>query len=718
MHLRETALAEAKREFGRLSLILAEQAERAFEAVDLVQSSLLDRLVGSGIETSEEFRQAMAGEAIYQDLVTRMGTVPQIEALSVIDENGKLLNFSRYWPIPDVNVADRDYFQALATSSTQTTFMGQPVVNRGTGTWTIYAARKVVAANGKFLGLILASIQLSYFENFYHGVARDEAMALTLFRQDGILLARYPSVDYRIGGSFAIGGVFDRLKRSPTGNVVERRPGQIDGVDKLIAARLVHRFPIAVTVTAPISIVLATWRGQAIYLIGTAAFLEVMMIAIGLLTLRQLRAQHMLDDARAAQTEAEAKLTLLRERERIAQELHIQNLRFHVALGNMTQALGMFDASDTLIVSNRRLADMFGIAPDRVVPGSTVQTLLGSVASESNLQPSDVTAMSASFQQFKTERQPASRLRELADGRTLAVNFIPMEGDGWLVTFEDITERRQAEARIAHMAHHDALTGLPNRLLFHEKLADAVARSRRGEPSSVLCLDLDHFKSVNDTLGHPVGDALLREVTARLKNQVRETDIIARLGGDEFAVVQTNIGQPSDATSLATRLIEAVGAPYQINGHQIIIGTSIGIAVAPGDGDDADQLLKNADLALYRAKADGRCCYRFFEPQMDATMQARRSLELDLRTALAEGEFKVYYQPLMNLQTKSLTGFEALVRWFHPERGLISPADFIPLTEETGLIIPLGAWVSGRPAPMRRFGRDVRKWPSICRRCS
>ena len=280
-----------------------------------------------------------------------------------------------------------------------------------------------------------------------------------------------------------------------------------------------------------------------------------------------------------------------------------------------------------------------------------------------------------------------------------------MEAGGWLVTFEDISERRQAEARINHMAHHDALTGLPNRVLFHEKLAEAVARSRRGEPGAVLYLDLDHFKAVNDTLGHPAGDALLREVTRRLNEQVREIDTVARLGGDEFAIVLSSADQPTDATALAVRLIDGLSAPYDLDGQQVIIGTSIGIAVIPGDGEDPDELLKNADLALYRAKADGRGRYRFFAPEMDARMQLRRTLELDLRKALIESQFAVYYQPLMNVKTRTLTGFEALVRWIHPQRGMVPPNDFIPVAEEIGLIVPLGQWV------LQQACADAVTWP-------
>ena len=275
-----------------------------------------------------------------------------------------------------------------------------------------------------------------------------------------------------------------------------------------------------------------------------------------------------------------------------------------------------------------------------------------------------------------------------------------------LVAVVDVTERKQAEARIAYMAHHDALTDLPNRVLFHEQLNELLARVRRhSESLAVYCLDLDHFKGVNDTLGHPMGDALLQAVAQRLRKCLRDSDLVARLGGDEFAVVQYPLGSPNEASTLAGLLIETVSKPYQVHGHEFVIGASIGIALAPGDGHEADGLLRNADIALYRARAEGRGTAHFFEPEMDRRIQARRMLELDLRKAFANGEFELFYQPLISLSTNAINGFEALLRWRHPERGLVAPGEFIPLAEEIGLIAPLGEWV------LRTACTEAMRWP-------
>ncbi len=389
----------------------------------------------------------------------------------------------------------------------------------------------------------------------------------------------------------------------------------------------------------------------------------------------------------------------------IAREVELKQLnrRVDIALNNMTHGLCMFDAELKLIVCNKTYVQMYELTPELAKPGTVLQAIenyratIGNGAIATPEQMAAATAIDA--------REASAFTQELMDGRVVAVSQRPMQDGGWVAVHEDVTERRRAETKIAHLARHDMLTNLPNRVLFREHLENAFDRVQPGRGFAVHCLDLDHFKTVNDTLGHPIGDELLKLVAARLIEAVPSTDFIARIGGDEFAVVQTDVSRPEQCSQLASRIVELVSRAYDIDGRHIVIGTSIGIAIAPNDGSNPDMLLKNADMALYLAKGDGRGTHRFFEREMDKRLQLRRALELDLRKAIAGGEFEIYYQPILYLQTGKVSGFEALLRWNHPERGMISPADFIPLAEETGLILPLGEWV------LRTACTHAAKWP-------
>jgi diguanylate cyclase (GGDEF)-like protein/PAS domain S-box-containing protein len=350
--------------------------------------------------------------------------------------------------------------------------------------------------------------------------------------------------------------------------------------------------------------------------------------------------------------------------------------RLQAALTNMSQGLCMFDREQRVVVTNARYLEMYGLSAEQAKPGTPFRELLqrrveqGSYP-EGPAPDAYVQGLLASLQQGKA----SSRVTDLPDGRVIAVSNRAMPGGaGWVATHEDITERRLAEARIMHLAHHDVLTDLPNRALFRERLEQAIAAMHQGgRRLAVLVLDLDRFKEVNDALGHPVGDLLLKQATARLRESVREGDTVARLGGDEFAIVQRTANPAEESVVLAKRIQAAIEEPFDLDGHNVVVGTSIGIAMAPADGNSPDELLKNADLAVYRAKSEARGTYRFFEPEMDRRMQARRGLEKDLRSALLNGEFVLHYQPLVNVERDEICGFEALLRWRHPVRGNVAP---------------------------------------------
>jgi diguanylate cyclase (GGDEF)-like protein len=392
------------------------------------------------------------------------------------------------------------------------------------------------------------------------------------------------------------------------------------------------------------------------------------------------------------------------ERWAAASAVHEAHARLEAAIGNMAQGLSLFDAERRLLLVNRRYRDMYVLADADAAQGMAASALFAQHAPL--FDDEDAAATLTQLLDEAGEDRPSSAELSLRDGRVVAIRVTRTPAGGWVSTHLDVSDQHRAKARIAHLALHDALTGLPNRTKLRTRLNDELAAQRRsGGQVGVLCFDLDRFKAVNDTLGHPFGDLLLQRVAQRLTGSVRETDLVSRLGGDEFAIIQPASTQPGDARALAERIIAELALPFDLDGHLVSVGASVGIAVAPDDAGDAELLLKNADLALYRAKSDGRGTYRFFEPEMDARMQARRALELDLRRAVSLGEFDVYYQPTVNLATRVVVGFEALVRWNHPTRGLVPPSEFIPLAEEIGLIVPLGEFV------LRRACADAALWP-------
>jgi diguanylate cyclase (GGDEF)-like protein len=384
-----------------------------------------------------------------------------------------------------------------------------------------------------------------------------------------------------------------------------------------------------------------------------------------------------------------------------AAELERLNLQFDAALNNMSQGLCMFDAEQKIVVSNARYGEIYHLSRDQVKPGTSLRQILEYRREKgTNFERSPEVRLDADV-------KSASDVHELADGRVVAMARHAMPDGGWLATHEDITDRALNEKRIAFLAHHDLLTGLANRALFTEKLEDAAKRLRRhGTTFTVLMLDLDKFKNVNDTLGHPAGDQLLVEVGQRLMSSLRDTDVLARLGGDEFAIIQENEKNQSEgAIALALRIIGLIEQPFDLNGHRVGIGTSVGIAFAPEHGADAETLLKKADLALYAAKSGGESDFRVFQSDLTEAADIQKSMEGELREAISRNEFELHYQPVIDVKTRCICGVEAFVRWHHPSRGLLAPDQFLPLAESTGLMLPLGEWI------LQQACMDAAAWP-------
>ena len=413
--------------------------------------------------------------------------------------------------------------------------------------------------------------------------------------------------------------------------------------------------------------------------------------------------------ARAVRASAEQLGQMESQRQELAAAFRTQTQRFTIALDYMSQGLCFFDRDKRLIVSNRRYAEIYGLSPEQIVPGMTLREIVelrGIVGSAPVMSYDDYIDFVPSRDSVYS---PTGMVVALRNGRTVAIRHQPLDDGGYVATHEDITERLAAEAQIAHMAHHDALTGLPNRLLFRDRLQQAMDGVGHGRFCAVLYIDLDYFKAINDTLGHPLGDSLLRAVTERLRLSVRQTDTVARLGGDECAIVQGHVADACDAADLAERLVGELGRTYDLDGQKVVIGSSIGIALGPGDGTDPDLLMKHADLALYSAKLHGRGQYCVFRPEMSALAEHRRSLQEALRRAFAAGEFVIQYQPLVQLGSGRVAGFAALLHWQRPGHAAVAAAEFVPIAEEIGLGGEIDRWL------LNRACAEAADWPEAVR---
>ena len=409
--------------------------------------------------------------------------------------------------------------------------------------------------------------------------------------------------------------------------------------------------------------------------------------------------QHLQESMRARERAEEA-LSALDRREA---ELVAQNDMFTTVLNKMSQGLCMFDQDQKLLVCNNRYLEMYSLAREMGRPGTEFRKIVESRIRSGVFEGDDPTAYLE--ERLAAVREPVrhTRLHELSDGRIIAITHEPMEGGGWVATHDDVTRLRRIEARLSHLARHDALTDLPNRVQLRERL-DELLQASDDRNIVVVVFEIDRFKEINDTYGPSIGDVLLQGVAQRLTRRFDAVATVARIGGDEFAVLQM-VDDASDADALVRSVQAVLGPSFDVDDHPLAVTISAGVAVGPADGETPDELLKNADLALGRAKRDSPGNFRFFERELDERMRARNKLEQDMRVAFREGQFELYFQPQLNLGRNEIAGFEALLRWCHPERGFISPAEFIPIAEDNGLIVQLGEWA------LRRACEEAAKWP-------
>jgi diguanylate cyclase (GGDEF)-like protein len=683
LQFRERALEVAERELNNTALLLSRHFDQQLGDLQHVHDDVVSYMQAGWVDTGDEFERKMSTFGAHQMLRAKLAALPHVGGLNLFNARGSLINSSEIWPAPVVSIAERRYFKEFTSGKPSPDVIVEPAVSQVTGIWTTIFARKIVGRHGEIIGFASRGVEPSHFEDFVASLALDSDTAITMIHRDGTIIARYPHIDRFIGQNVSNLPAFQRAL-ALNGNVAGRFRSAVESEDRVGAVRSLAHFPILIVAATKTSTALADWRAQTRLQFYAAALAVIVVIFTIFAIVRQLRRQH-----DAAQ-----------------RKLSEKSQHLDTAINNMTQGLLLFDASGRLVIANERYIEMFGVSPDVAKPGCHLRDLILHRQALGSFE-GDVDAYCARFLNPRND-EVRDTITATPDGRTIRLVYKRSLDGGWATTLEDVTEGRRVQARIEHLAHYDALTNLPNRTLF-QRHAEGLLLENEGVQFAILYIDIDEFKRINDSLGHLIGDEYLTWVAERLRQAVGSADFIARLGGDEFAILQRGVVSDDDVSALVARIYQALRTPFDCHGHRLSSDASIGIAIAPRHGTDLFGLLKSADLAMYAAKAAGRRTHRFFDPAMEKQANLRRELESDLRTALVEGGFEIHYQPLVDLRSDEVTGCEALLRWRHPVRGMVSPADFIPVAEETGLIEQIGQWV------LRTACAEAATWPAHVR---
>jgi diguanylate cyclase (GGDEF)-like protein len=660
---------EAERINRNFAMVFEENVLRTIGEID--KSLLYLRRTIETLQDTTDFHTIVNTADLLSEIIVQV---------AVIDGKGNMrASNAGPQPTPTVDLSDREHFRVHLNSEEDRLFISTPVIGRVSRQWSVQFTRRFLNSEGKFGGVVVTSLSPAHLTDFYNRIDFGSSTSIALIGQDGLVRsAGGGSGGFELGQDLSKTTMFERAQSAANATFEDVDPAT--GQTRLVTFRQVRGHPLFVAV--------ALHRNEIFR--GSRAEFQLNCLAGLILTLIMLAAMERIlaSEARARQKAEQLQLTL----------------------ENMSQGIMLVTNDLQIPVINSRCAELLDLPPDVIKNPPRFDRL----ADYQGTGASHNTASKPS----KPE-QPSAQIavseRTMPNGNVVEIRVGRLPDGSFVQTFTDITQRREAEAHVARLASEDPLTGLPNRRVFRATLDDLCRRHRHRWAGAdratfaILFLDVDRFKVINDTLGHRVGDMLLQEVAKRLESTLPASNILARLGGDEFAVIVPDMTSLPDLEAMAKTIVEAVVRSYEIGGYQIRSGVSIGIAVGPRDGDDGDELLMAADLALYAVKADGRGAYKFYNRAMNSDLNDRRELEMNLRDAIERNELELHYQPVIDLNRNVITGFEALARWNHPVKGMVPPAVFIPVAEDSGLIIPMGEWA------LREACRQAAQWPNDLR---
>ena len=670
--LRADAVAIATEHISDMATILSEDVEDSVGAIDI---TLRDAAEATVHVTQDGPINENYAESLQAILASRRVVVTRADMIAVANEAGTIVAAARDQARSPQSVSDREFFVRLRDDRSLGIVVSRPMISRSSGAWTIYFGRRIESADGRFLGVVYLGIEPAKLFRQHPEMTGKGAVSFSLFHADGTIAMREPGGDAWIGKRIARDAEWwDVASR---GGGLFLSPGVFDGHPRYVAVRPVAGYPLMVNVGISEEAALAHWRDRMMTIVGGGVIGVSLVIALLFLQLR------LMDRLARARLRGWMRGNRLAASE---SELFDTRQRFGLTLDHMSQGMAMFDANEKLVFSNRCYAELYGLQPAQLRPGMDVRDVFAlRIANEAYARgtPQD-------YMKIISEPCSPARLDYLRSGRIILVREREIEGGGWVSVQEDATERTRAAKELAHAALHDSLTQLPNRQAFKNHLTGYFG-SGPVKPIAVLLIDIDGFKEVNDNYGHEIGDDVLIEVGRRLCAEGFDA-FVARLGGDEFAAVIADAGlEPGRAVAFAERLAATVQQPIDVGGRVISLGLCIGVNFVEEEEDrEFSRVMRRADLALYAAKSGGHNSVRLFDAQMERQYDDRMQLAQDLRAAIEREELSVHYQPIVEATERRVVCIEALARWRHPTRGPISPATFVPIAEETGLIVALG----------------------------